>query len=123
MSEEDFAELTHAVNTNKTGLDHLDKHVYVKMFGFKDIPEYYEEVSFDNVVKDVQVPTIALSSHDDLIAGHQFIPMDDIQSEGSNIFHVSTLKGGHACHMTGNFKPTTWYQYPVVEFFNFMESR
>ena len=109
MSKEDFAELEHAIDTNKTGLDHIDKHVYLKMYGFKDIPEYYEAVSLDLVIKDVKVPTIALSSHDDIIVGYQFVPLQEIQSEGCNVFHVSTLKGGHACHMTGNLKPETWY--------------
>ena len=93
------------------------------MFGFKSIPEYYEAVSVDLIIKDVKVPTFALSSHDDPIMGYQFIPLDDIKSKGSNVFHASTLKGGHACFMTGNFKPETWYQKPVMEFFNFMESR
>ena len=90
MSEKDFAELEHAINTNKTGLDHIDKHVYLKMFGFKSIAEYYEDISLDNVIKNVKVPTIALSSHDDIIAGYQFIPLEEMQSEGSNLFHVST---------------------------------
>ena len=81
----------------------------MKMFGFKNVEEYYESCSFDNYVKHIRVPTIALSSHDDIFAGYQFIPLDDIQREGSHLFHVSTLKGGHACHMTGNFKPETWY--------------
>lgn len=37
MSKEDFKELSHAIHTNRTGLDHIDKHVYVKMFGYKSV--------------------------------------------------------------------------------------
>jgi len=36
MGKEDFEELSHAISTNTSGLDHIDKHVYCKMFGYKD---------------------------------------------------------------------------------------
>ena len=50
MSDKDYKEICHAIDTNKTGLDHIDKHIYVKMFGFKDVLDYYNEVSLDNYV-------------------------------------------------------------------------
>lgn len=48
MSKEYFEELTKVFNENKTGLDHIDKHVYLKMFGYKNVDEYYDKVSLDN---------------------------------------------------------------------------
>ena len=45
MSEEDFKWVSNAIETNKTGLDHIDKHIYVKMFGYKDVQDYYEKVT------------------------------------------------------------------------------
>lgn len=41
MSEDDFRELAHTIETNRTGMDHIDKHVYVKMFGYKNVEDYY----------------------------------------------------------------------------------
>ena len=36
MSKEDYAWLKEALDTNTTGLEHIDKHIYVRMFGYKD---------------------------------------------------------------------------------------
>ena len=51
MEKKDYEELSNAFNTNKTGLDHIDKHVYVKMFGFRDVHHYYDYVSLENYTK------------------------------------------------------------------------
>lgn len=48
MSEKDYKELCHVFDTNTTGLDHIDEHVYVKMFGYKSLDEYYDAVSICN---------------------------------------------------------------------------
>ena len=48
MPEEEFKELSHIIDTNKTGLDHIDKLIYVKMFGYKDLDDYYDKVSICN---------------------------------------------------------------------------
>jgi len=47
MSEGEFKELAHALETNRTGMDHIDKHVYVKMFGYKNVEDYYSQISVD----------------------------------------------------------------------------
>ena len=70
MSEKDFKEIEHAIETNKTGLDHIDEHIYVKMFGYKSVPDYHYFVSLDNYVKKITVPTFCLSTKDDLLCGH-----------------------------------------------------
>ena len=48
MPEEEFKELSHIIDTNTTGLDHIDKLIYVKMFGYKDLDDYYDKVSICN---------------------------------------------------------------------------
>ena len=48
MPKEDYLELSYAIETNKTGLDHIDEHVYLKMFGYKSLEEYYDQVSLCN---------------------------------------------------------------------------
>lgn len=47
MPEEDYNDLSHTLDTNKTGLDHIEKHIYVKMFGHKDLQDYYNAVTID----------------------------------------------------------------------------
>ena len=70
MEEKDFKEVKHALETNKTGLDHIDEHIYVKMFGYKSVLDYYYFVSLDNYVKNFAVPTICLGAKDDPLCGH-----------------------------------------------------
>lgn len=65
MSEKEFAELSHALSSNKTGIDHLDEHVYPKMFGYKDRLDYYEKNNLANYIQNIKVPTLALGSVDD----------------------------------------------------------
>ena len=69
MAKKDYEELCHAFETNKTGLDHIDKQVYVKMFGYKDVDEYYEYVSLENHISHVAVPLFAFGSIDDQLCG------------------------------------------------------
>ena len=42
MPTEDFEWFSNALATNKTGLDHIDKHIIVRMFGYKDVADYYD---------------------------------------------------------------------------------
>ena len=93
------------------------------MFGYKDVLDYYNYVSLDNYVQNYAVPTFAIGSKDDPLCGHQFVPMEKIESEGSLVVLGTTNFGGHACHVDGYFKPTTWYQVPCMEFFNFLEAK
>ena len=57
--------MSHALATNKEGLSHIDEHVYTKMFGYKDVQDFYNDVSLDLVVSNIQVPTLAFESKDD----------------------------------------------------------
>lgn len=50
MSDEEYKWLSNALETNKTGLDHIDEHVIVKMFGYKDVADYYNQVSLCRII-------------------------------------------------------------------------
>ena len=123
MEKKDYEELCHAFDTNKTGLDHIDKHVYVKMFGYRDVYHYYDYVSLDVYTSKITVPLFAFGSIDDQLCGSQFTPYDQIEAKGSQVFLANSSYGGHACHMEGMFKPVPFYQQPCMEFLNFMESK
>jgi len=123
MSEEDFKELTRALETNWTGLDHIDKHVYVKMFGYESVHDYYDKCSVAQDIAAIKVPTFGLGSVDDPICGDHAIPFADIEAKDGNVFLASSINGGHACHMTGSFNPQTFVQEPCMMFLNFMEAK
>ena len=110
MAKEEFDRLTNVFKSNWSGVEYLDRHVYVPMFGYKDVNEYYHEVSIDRFTSNIAVPTFALGSVDDPICGgYELVPMNDIQKENSQLFLATTSCGSHACHMTGALKPTSWY--------------
>ena len=70
MPKKEYEEFCNAICSNRTGLDHLDKHVYVKMYGYKDVQDYYNQMSNDNWTKQIDVPLFALHARDDPITGH-----------------------------------------------------
>jgi len=42
IGEEEHSRLEVALKANKTGLDHIDKHLYTPMLNFKDTLDYYD---------------------------------------------------------------------------------
>ena len=76
--------LTHVMGgQNKTGLDHIDKHVYPRMFGYKNDMDYYEQCSVDARVKNIAVPTFAFDAKDDVLVAIDYLPIKDIEGQGS----------------------------------------
>ena len=101
----------------------MDKHVYVKMFGYRDTADYYEQISLDKVIKNIQVPTFAFGAIDDQVCDHKVVPMAEIESEGSQVFLSSSAHGGHVMHVIGSYRPQVWYAEPCMEFLNFMHKK
>ena len=89
-------------------MDHLDKHVYVKMFGYKSVADYYSNVDIDKNIKGIQIPTFAFESIDDPFANQQLCPINEIIAQGSHVFVASSVCGGHASHITGGLMPKTF---------------
>ena len=123
LSAEDYAHYENALKTNRTGLNHLDEHVYLKMFGYKNVTQYYESVSCDTFLKNVAVPTFGFGAIDDQLFGYQFTPFEQIASDGSQVLLASSSVGAHASHMTGNLIPQSWHQIPCMEFLSFIETK
>jgi len=42
MSDEEYQRTKNVLDTNTTGMIHLDRHIYAPMYGFKDEFEYYK---------------------------------------------------------------------------------
>lgn len=69
MDKKEYEDLCRVFDENKTGLDHIDEHVYVKMFGYRDVEHYYDYVSLDNYTDKIAVPLFAFGSVDDQLCG------------------------------------------------------
>ena len=104
--------------------DTLDKEIYVPMFGYKDVYDYYDKVSVAEKCHKIEVPVFAVEAADDPICGHQFSPVKKVTNAGSKIMIGVTRRGAHVCHIEGYLLPSdAWYPKPFMEFLNFMESR
>ena len=104
-SEEKYKRYEQAVYRTKSGLADFDKDIYVPMFGYKDVMDYYKQASLDRLLDKIAVPTLTLDGRDDMICDQSVIPTSLISAEGSNIIAASTKCGAHACHMSGWLMP------------------
>ena len=69
MPNEEFDSLSTTLDA-KTGLSHLDEQVYIKMYGYKSVQDYYDQMSVDNWTSQISVPLFAVHARDDPITGH-----------------------------------------------------
>lgn len=64
--EAEYKRMEHVLKTNRNGLRTLDGQVYVPMYGFKDVNEYYKAVSVAPIIDNCAVPCMVLNSKDDV---------------------------------------------------------
>lgn len=69
MQKSEYESLCRAFDENKTGMDHIDEHVYCKMFGYKDPEDYRRKISIDQIASNISVPVFALDADDDPLVG------------------------------------------------------
>ena len=123
LPEEEYNHYKHACDTNKTGLPTLDREVFTKMYGYRDVGHFYDYVTVADKILKIKVPTFALSAKDDQIAGDAWVPRKQAQSPDSNVCIGVTDFGTHCAHLTGRIFPKSWYPVPCMEFIEFLESR
>ncbi|KAJ3064862.1 hypothetical protein HDU98_011770 [Podochytrium sp. JEL0797] len=109
---------------NSTYLCEFDDAITRRMFGFRNVFEYYRMAScveyslfcaLAQYVPDIQIPTLFLSDYNDPIAGKESIPVFDVQGN-PNIVLAVTRRGGHLGWFEGVWSPRRWYPKPVLEF-------
>ena len=124
LSEEDYLAYKRGLENNRKGLVGLDEEVYVRMYGYKDVWHYYDYVTVSDQVTKIKVPTFTLGACDDQIVDDWAVtPRKQACDPNSNVCVAMTDFGAHCCHLTGKFLPESWYPYPCMEFFEFLESR
>ena len=68
--------------------------ITVKMFGYKDIADYYQDAQCGNYLHRVKIPLFLLSAEDDPVAHHSIFPYAKCEDNKYTIFGV-TKSGGH----------------------------
>ena len=86
-------------------LKQFDEMFTIKMFGFKTLNDYYQEATNAYGLKNIKVPTFAISSADDLIAPEKDLPLEQIENECSHFTMLVTARGGHIGFMDGLLMP------------------
>ena len=78
----------------------FDSRFTTKMFGYKDVVEYYTAARLHHKVENIKVPTLAINAEDD-----PFQPGDSLPKEGavqsSHLAIAATKYGGHVGFVDG----------------------
>ena len=104
-------------------MDTLNRGIYRKMFGFKTHEELLEHMTIGDKVKKIRVPTFGLSAKNDQVCDDSFVPRKQVEDVNCPVILGVTEYGSHAGHLTGWLYPQTWYQYPCMEFIEFLEKK
>ncbi|KAJ2303798.1 hypothetical protein IWW55_002742, partial [Coemansia sp. RSA 2706] len=92
----------------------LEEQLMVKIGGYRDVNEYYEQSSSVNHVDNIAIPFLAINSLDDRITPPQGIPVEKFAAN-PNIALALVPHGGHLGFLTG-VKPKIWFIRPIEEF-------
>ena len=60
-------------------MDVLEKDIYCKMYGYSSVEEMHEDVTLDQAIHNISVPTFCFGAVDDMMFGNQFIPFKDFK--------------------------------------------
>ena len=75
--------------------------VTIKLFGHKDIAEYFKTSKVDNKrIENISIPLLCLHSKDDPIILQNSIPIDALKNN-KNILYAQTSHGAHICWFSG----------------------
>jgi len=72
----------------------IDSLYTAKVFGFKDVYDYYNQASTVNFIQNISVPTLLLNAVDDMMLGPSSYPVNESENHKHLYFEMSTT-GGH----------------------------
>ena len=97
----------------------FDEYFSARFYGFKNADDYYRGSSATIKLPYIDVPTLCISSKDDVITPSKVIPYDDIKMNENIILMVSDT-GGHMCFYENDMflEPKQWHLKPAFQFLN-----
>ena len=99
-----------------TTVQEFDHELTIKMFGHRDLTEYYESGSSRVFLKDVKCPLLCLHALDDPICPATALPTREEILENENLMLVTTSCGGHFGFCQGPMGATCWVDDVVAEY-------
>ena len=95
--------------------DEFDTHFTAKLHGFKDAQDFYQKVSADNWMEQIQIPTLIINALNDPLLGKACYPTA-LASKKAEIFLEMPKRGGH----TGFLIPGQEYTYVENRLLSFL---
>ncbi|KAJ2159684.1 hypothetical protein GGF46_002856 [Coemansia sp. RSA 552] len=97
-----------------TRLSELEEEMLVKIGGYRDVTQYYEESSSVHHMDNIQIPFLAINSLDDRITPPHGIPFQKFTAN-TCLALALVPHGGHLGFFTG-MPPKIWFVEPIKEF-------
>ncbi|SFN89507.1 hypothetical protein SAMN04488519_102360 [Algoriphagus ornithinivorans] len=94
--------------------DTFDTHFTAKLHGFKNAEDFYQSVSADNWMQDIQIPTLIINALNDPLLGQACYPVDLARKKKEIILEMPK-RGGHT-GFTLKGDEFTWAEYRFLEF-------
>ena len=92
---------------SSTTVREFDISLTTKMFGYKDVVEYYTAARLYHKVENIKVPTLAINAEDDPFQPGDSLPKDGA-ARSSHLAIVTTQYGGHVGFVDG-FLPNGYF--------------
>ncbi|MFK5892465.1 MAG: hydrolase [Pseudomonadota bacterium] len=91
-----------------------DDQVVARLYGFKDVHDYYKQSSSRQYLYKIKIPTLIIQSNDDPFMTKKILPKAEELS--SSITLEVTSKGGHVGFISGSnpFKPEYWLEKRIL---------
>lgn len=98
-------------------LPDFDSSYTIKLYGYKDVHEYYDPMQLHRVVPKFKAPTLVLCSDNDPMTDTSLMPFDVIEKSENCVF-IQLAEGGHVSFVTGMKGEKSYSDMVVIDFFN-----
>lgn len=97
----------------------LDKHITAKFGGFDSIYDYYTNISSENRIDNIKVPSLFINNQEDPICIKESVPIEKIYHNKNTIL-LFTQRGGHIEYLSG-WNAEWWAFKTALNYFEYFE--
>ena len=94
--------------------DQFDTLFTAKLHGFTDAQDFYQSVSADNWMENINIPTLVINAKNDPLLGPECYPVELARNKPELILEMPK-RGGHTGFVLKG-KEFTWAEYRLLEF-------
>lgn len=98
----------------------LDKHISAKFGGFDSVYDYYMNISCENRIEHIMVPSLFISNREDPICIKESVPVERIYNNKHTILLLAE-RGGHIEYLNG-WSAEWWAFNAALDYFEYFQS-